>query len=154
MLTLINFHKSFELECDVSNVGVEEGYLIVFFSEKMKGAQLNYSTYNKSSILLFEPCSNHELLKYLKDQHKINKRHAKWVEFLEQFSHERKHIVVDALFKRHALLSMLETNILGFKSLKDLYSSSNMKVSYFTTKKFIFSDQNNRSLKLEIPSQM
>ena len=29
--------------------------------------------------------SDHESLKYLKGQHKLNKRHAKWMEFLEQF---------------------------------------------------------------------
>ncbi|RDX72218.1 hypothetical protein CR513_48328, partial [Mucuna pruriens] len=29
--------------------------------------------------------SDHESLKYLKGQAKLNKRHAKWVEFLEQF---------------------------------------------------------------------
>jgi len=29
--------------------------------------------------------SDHELLKYLKDQHKLNKRDIKWIKYLEQF---------------------------------------------------------------------
>ena len=71
--------------------------------------------------------SDHESLKYLKRQGKINKRHAKWVEFLDQFPHIIKYkkgkgnIVVDALSKRHALLSVLETKLFGLESLKDMY---------------------------------
>ena len=47
--------------------------------------------------------SDHESLKYLKSQNKLNKRHAKWVEFIEQFPYVIKHkqgkvnIVADAL---------------------------------------------------------
>jgi len=65
--------------------------------------------------------NDHESLKYLKGQGKSNTRHVKWVEFLEQFSYVIKHkkgkgnIVVDALFRRHALLSILETKILDLK---------------------------------------
>ena len=71
--------------------------------------------------------SDHESLKYLKGQGKLNKRHAKWVEFLEQFPYVIKYkkgkgnIVADALSKRHALLSMLETKLFGLESLKDMY---------------------------------
>ncbi|RDX97901.1 hypothetical protein CR513_19279, partial [Mucuna pruriens] len=43
ILGLPKFSKSFELECDVSNVGIgvvilHEGNLIAYFSEKLKGA--------------------------------------------------------------------------------------------------------------------
>ena len=31
--------------------------------------------------------SDHEALKYLKGQAKLNRRHAKWVEFIESFPH-------------------------------------------------------------------
>ncbi|RDX92804.1 Retrovirus-related Pol polyprotein, partial [Mucuna pruriens] len=81
--------------------------------------------------------SDHESLKYLKDQHKLNKKHAKWVEFFEQFTYIIKHkqgkanIMVNALSRRHALLAMLETKLLGFKSLKDLYvNDENFKKAY------------------------
>ncbi|RDX97770.1 Retrovirus-related Pol polyprotein from transposon gypsy, partial [Mucuna pruriens] len=72
---------------------------IAFFSEKLKGVQLNYSIYDKELYSLqhcllpneFIVRSDHESLKYLKGQHKLNKRHAKWVEFLEQFPYVIKH---------------------------------------------------------------
>ncbi|RDX96141.1 hypothetical protein CR513_21236, partial [Mucuna pruriens] len=75
--------------------------------------------------------SNHKSLKYLKGQYKLNKRHAKWVEFLEQFPFVIKHkqgkanIVVDALSRRQTLLAMLETKLLGFESLKDMHVHDN-----------------------------
>ena len=71
--------------------------------------------------------SDHESLKYLKGQGKLNKRHAKWVEFLEQFLYVIKHkkgkgnVVADVMSRRHALLAMLETKLFGLESLKDMY---------------------------------
>ncbi|RDY11417.1 Retrovirus-related Pol polyprotein from transposon 17.6, partial [Mucuna pruriens] len=52
ILTFSNFSKSFELECDSSSVGIrvvllQEGHSIANFSEKLKGAHLNYSTYDQ-----------------------------------------------------------------------------------------------------------
>ena len=59
----------------------------------------NYPTYDKELYALVRALhtwehylmskefiihTDHETLKYLKSQHKLNKRHAKWVEFLEQ----------------------------------------------------------------------
>jgi len=105
VLALPNFEKTFELECDASRVGVgavllQEGHPIAYFSEKINGPSLNYPTYDKELYALvcalhtweyylvskeFVIHTDHETLKYLKSQHKLNKRHAKWVEFLEQF---------------------------------------------------------------------
>ncbi|RDX96668.1 Retrovirus-related Pol polyprotein from transposon 17.6, partial [Mucuna pruriens] len=61
MLPLPNFHKSFELEYDVSNVGVQvillqERHPNVFFPEKLKGAYVNYSTYDKKLNALVRDC--------------------------------------------------------------------------------------------------
>ena len=70
--------------------------------------------------------SDHESLKYLKGQGKLNKRHAKWVEFLEQFPYVIKHkkgkanVVADALSRRYALLSTLETTVFGLEHIKEL----------------------------------
>jgi len=71
--------------------------------------------------------SDHESLKFLKNQGKLNKRHARWVELLEQFPYVIKHmqgkanIVANALSRRHSLLSILETKFLSFDHIKELY---------------------------------
>ncbi|RDY08179.1 Retrovirus-related Pol polyprotein, partial [Mucuna pruriens] len=108
VLAFSNFNKSFEIECDASNVGVgtvllQEGYPIAFFSEKLNGAQLYYSTYDKKLYALrylltneFIIHSDHESLKYLKDQYKINKKPAKWIKFLKQLLYVIKHKQVKA----------------------------------------------------------
>ncbi|XP_028223356.1 uncharacterized protein LOC114404708 [Glycine soja] len=101
ILAMPNFAKSFEIECDAS---------------------IHYLLPKEFVIH-----SDHESLKYLKGQGKLNKRHAKWVELLEQFPYVIKHkkgkgnVVADALCRRHALLAMLETKLFGLESLKDIY---------------------------------
>jgi len=133
ILALPNFAKTFELECDASEVGIsvlllQGGHPIAYFSEKLHGATLNYPTYDKELYAVvralktwehylvskeFVIHSDHDSLKYLKGQHKFNKRHAKWMEFLEQFPYVIKYkkgstnIVVDALSRRHKLFSKL-----------------------------------------------
>nr|KYP33985.1 Retrovirus-related Pol polyprotein from transposon 17.6 [Cajanus cajan] len=96
-LALLNFSRTFELECDASGVGIgvvllQGGHPIAYFSEKLKGASLNYPTYDKELYALvralqtwehylipkeFVIHSDHESLKYLRGQGKLNKRHAK-----------------------------------------------------------------------------
>ena len=92
MLALPNFDLIFNVDCDASNVGIgdvlsQEGRLIAFFSEKLNDAKLKYSTYDKefyaivraldhwSHYLLpkeFILYSDHEALKYLNSQQKLN----------------------------------------------------------------------------------
>jgi len=63
--------------------------------------------------------TDHESLKYLKGQSKLNRRHAKWVEFMESFPYVIKYkkwlvnVVADALSRRHALISMLNAQLMG-----------------------------------------
>ena len=147
ILTLPNFTKTFEIECDASNVGLravllQEGHPIAYFSEKLNRSHLNYSTYDKELYALvralhnwqhylfpkeFVIHSDHESLKYLKSQNKLNKRHAKWVEFIEQFPYVIKHkqgknnVVADALSRRYTLLNILNSQFLGFDHIKELY---------------------------------
>ena len=60
----------------------------------------------------------------------LNKRHAKWVEFLEQFPYVIKYkngktdVVTDALSRRHTLFSSLGAQILGFDNIRELYVSN------------------------------
>ncbi|RDX98058.1 hypothetical protein CR513_19080, partial [Mucuna pruriens] len=92
ILTLLKFSKSFELECNASNMGK------------------------------FVVHSDHESLKHLRAQNKLNKRHVKWVEILEQFPYIIKHkqgkvnIVADALSRRHLCL---RPSCLGLNALRN-----------------------------------
>ena len=86
LFVLPNFSLSFELEVDASNVGIgavllQGSHPIAYFSEKLKGSQLNYSTYDKELYALVKALQtwqhyllqkefiihiDHESLKHLK----------------------------------------------------------------------------------------
>jgi hypothetical protein len=149
LLQLPDFGKTFEIECDASGIGIggvllQEGKPVAYFSEKLNGPHLNYSVYDKELYALvrvlevwqhyllpkeFVIHSDHEALKYLKSQGKLNRRHAKWIEFIETFPYVVKHksgkdnIVADALSRRCALITQLDTKVLGLESIKTLYAA-------------------------------
>ncbi|XP_019058301.1 PREDICTED: uncharacterized protein LOC109116762 [Tarenaya hassleriana] len=149
LLSLPDFSKAFEVECDASGVGIgavlmQEGKPIAYFSEKLSGAQLNYPTYDKELYALVRTLqtwqhylwskefiihTDHEALKHLKGQQRLNKRHAKWVEFIEIFPYVirykqgKENVVADALSRRHNLLVSLDSKLLGFEFIKELYAS-------------------------------
>ena len=55
LLQLIDFNKTFELECDASGIGLggvllQDGKPVAYFSEKLSGPSLNYSTDRKSVV--------------------------------------------------------------------------------------------------------
>jgi hypothetical protein len=105
LLQLSDFGKTFDLKCDASGIGIggvllQEGQPIAYFSEKLSGPSLNYSTYDKELYALvhvleiwqyylwpkeFIIHSDHESLKHIIGQENLNKCHAKWVEFIETF---------------------------------------------------------------------
>ena len=149
ILALPNFDKTFEVHCDASGTGIggvlmQEKRAIAYFSEKLSGAQLNYPIYDKELYALvrvlhvwehylrpheFVIHTDHETLKYLKGQTKLNKRHAKWSEFIESFPDVIKYIkgkenvVADALSRICMLVTKLELNVIGFEHIKDLYAN-------------------------------
>ena len=67
--------------------------------------------------------SYREALKYTQGPHKLNSRHAKWVEYLQSFHFTIKHKLgklnqgADALSRWHLLLFYLDACILGFEHL-------------------------------------
>ena len=73
--------------------------------------------------------TDHESLKHLKGQQKLNKRHARWVEFIETFPYVIKYkkgkdnVVVDALSLRYTLLSTLNVKLMDFEQIKELYET-------------------------------
>ena len=149
VLTLPSFDKVFEVECDASGVGIgavlsQEGKPIAYFSEKLSDSRRRYSTYDKEFFAIIRALehwthylianefilhSDHEALKYIQGQHKLNSRHAKWVEYLQSFHFVIKHKSgklnqgADALSRRYLLLFQLGTCVLGFEHLQSLYKN-------------------------------
>jgi hypothetical protein len=72
--------------------------------------------------------SDHESHQHLRSQNNLNRRRAKWVEFIESFPYIIKHkkgkdnVIVDALSRRYTLLSHLDCRIFGLESIKEQYA--------------------------------
>jgi hypothetical protein len=146
---LPDFTRTFGVECDACGIGIggvlmQEGKPVAYFSEKLGGAQLNYSAYDKELYAMVRVLEtwqhylwpkefvihlDYEALKYLKGQAKLNRRHAEWVEFIETFPYIVKYkkgkgnIVADALSRKNILLNQQEVKNLGLESLKELYAT-------------------------------
>ena len=73
--------------------------------------------------------SDHEALKYLNSQRKLNKRHAKWSTFLQEYTFNLRHKaevtnqVADALSRHSSLHLTVMQTVVSFDSLKDQYTS-------------------------------
>ncbi|XP_031131787.1 uncharacterized protein LOC116033168 [Ipomoea triloba] len=149
VLVLPCFDKTFELECDASGIGIgavlmQDKRPIAYFSEKLGGTTLNYPTYDKELYAIIRALetwqhylwfkdfilhTDHEALKHLKGQGKLNKIHAKWLEFIKAFPYKiaykkgTENKVADALSRRYTLLATLHAKFLGFDFIKSLYAS-------------------------------
>ncbi|XP_071914045.1 uncharacterized protein [Coffea arabica] len=112
-----------DLKSGIGAVLIQEGKPVAYFSEKLTGASLNYSTYDKELMALvralqtwqhylrpreFVLHTDHESLKHIKSQTKLSKRHARWVAFIDSFVFVIKYkvgktnVVADALSRREA----------------------------------------------------
>ena len=74
---------------------------------------------------------DHESLKHIRSQGKLNRRHAKRVEFIESFPYVIKHkkgkenVIADALSRRFILLTQLDYKIFGLETIKEQYVHDN-----------------------------
>ena len=96
---MLDFDKTFELECDASRVKMgamlmQDRRPITYFNEKLSGAPLNYSVYDKEFYSLvralmtwqhyhlpkeFIIYTDHESLKYFRGEQRLLKRQVKWI---------------------------------------------------------------------------
>ncbi|CAL9021783.1 unnamed protein product [Prunus brigantina] len=149
VLTLPDFEKLFTIECDASHVGIgavlsQEGKPVEFFSEKLSCAKCRYSTYDVEFYALvraiqhwehylaykeFMVYSNHQALRYLNSQKKLNAWHVKWSSYLQEFNFSLNYKIVlpgrlsnpgTATGRRNLLLT---TMIIGFEELKEQYAT-------------------------------
>ena len=142
-----DLEKIFELDCYASRVGIggvlsQEGKPVAYFSEKLNSAKLNYSAYDVEFYGIVQAIkhweyylaykefilhTNHEALKHLNSQATLNKRHAKWAIYLQQFNFSLRHKagvlnrVVDGLSKRSSLLMLMHNTVEGFEAFREQY---------------------------------
>jgi hypothetical protein len=73
--------------------------------------------------------SDHQSLKHIRSQARLNKRHAKWVEFIEIFPYiikynkGKENVIADALSRCYIMLSQLDYKIFGLEPIKELYAT-------------------------------
>jgi hypothetical protein len=145
ILTLLDFSQLFELHCDASKVGIgvvlsQGGRSVTYFSQKLSGSKLNYSTYDVEFYALVQALkhwsfylsynefilhSDHEALKHLQSQDKLLSINTTWVAYIQQFSFVIKHKfgtlnkVAGTFSRKTTLLTTMRTTLLGFDLFKD-----------------------------------
>ena len=73
--------------------------------------------------------TDHQALKFINSQTKLNVRHAKWVETLQSFTFMLRHKlgksnqVADALSRRTAMLTTMSVEVPDFTTMKDQYET-------------------------------
>uniref|UniRef100_A0A2N9FXU0 Integrase catalytic domain-containing protein n=1 Tax=Fagus sylvatica TaxID=28930 RepID=A0A2N9FXU0_FAGSY len=139
----VGFHWRADQDNAFATINRKDRRPIAFFSEKLSGASLKYPTYDKELYALvraletwqhylwpreFVIHTDHESLKHLKGQGKLNQRHARWLEYIETFPYVirykqgKENIVADALSRRYVLLTSMSAKLLGFEYVKDMYA--------------------------------
>jgi hypothetical protein len=168
VLVLPDFNKTFQVKCDTSGfvIGLvlsQDNRPIAYFSEKLNKTKIKYSTYDKEFFAVIQALrksrhylvpkkfvlySNNHALQFITRQDKLNQKHAKWVEFMQNFTFVINHIsgtdnkVVDALSRKCLILQDFCVKTLGFDSLKDMYKDDqNFKEAYEATENPILRDR-------------
>jgi hypothetical protein len=136
------------VKCDASGYAIggvlsQDDRPVAYFSEKLDEAKLKYSTYDKEFYAIIQALkkwrhylipkefvlySDNHALQFVSQQEKLNQKHAKWVEYMQNFTFVIKHIsgtankVADALSRKCLLLQEFRVKTLGFENLKDMYA--------------------------------
>jgi hypothetical protein len=147
ILVLPDFSKTFQVKCDASGfaIGVvlsQDDRLIAYFNEKRNEVKVKYSTYDKEFYAIIQALkkwrhylvpkefvlySDNHALHFMNQQEKLNQKHVKWVEYMQNFTFVIKHIsgtankVVDALSRKCFLMQEFRVKTLGFDNLKEMY---------------------------------
>jgi hypothetical protein len=147
VLVLPDFQKTFQVKCDASGYAIgrvlsQDDRPVAYFSEKLDDAKMKYSTYDKEFYAIiralkkwrhylipkeFVLYSDNHALQFVSQQEKLNQKHAKWVEYMQNFTFVIKHIlgtankVADALSRKCLLLQEFRVKTLGFENLRDMY---------------------------------
>ncbi|RVW78197.1 Transposon Ty3-G Gag-Pol polyprotein [Vitis vinifera] len=138
----VGFNGEMNKRRRIGVVLMQEGRPIAYFSEKLSRAVLNHPVYDKKLYALVQALetwqhylwlkefviyTDHESLKHLKGQYKLNRRHALWVEFIGIFPYVirykqgKENIVAEVLSRMYILVSTLDEKLLGFEHIKELY---------------------------------
>jgi hypothetical protein len=110
-MVLLNFEKTFQVRCDASGVAIgavlSQDNLPVAYFENLNETKRKYSTYDKVFYAMIQALkkwrhylvpqefvlySDNQALQFITRQEKLNQRHAKWVEFMQNFTFVIKHI--------------------------------------------------------------
>jgi hypothetical protein len=139
--------KTFQVKCDASGVVIgavlsQDNRHVAYFSEKLSYTKKIYSTYDKCFYEVIQDLKkwkhylipeefvlyiDNQYLQFITKQEKLNQRHEKWVEFMQNFTFVIKHIsgsankVADALSRRFLIVREFKVETLGFEHLKEMY---------------------------------
>ena len=147
VLRLPDFAKLFDVATDASSVGIGASTLSgyppgILFSKKLSEAKVRYSNYDRELFAVvqslkywrhyllhneFTLYSDHDALRFLHSQKKLNARHARWNEILQEFTFSLRHKpgrdnkVADALSCRQHTLQISQAAITDFDHLPLIY---------------------------------
>ncbi|KAJ8760878.1 hypothetical protein K2173_021916 [Erythroxylum novogranatense] len=95
---------------------------IAYFSEKLNGAQMKYSTYDKELYALVRALQTWQHYLWPKE-FMIHTDHEKTFPYVVKYKQGKENVIADALSRRYALISSLSSKLIGFEYIKDLYKS-------------------------------
>ena len=149
VLRLPDFAMVFEVACDASAVGIgdflnQDGHPIEYFSQKLNKVQRRYENYDHEFYAFVQSLrhwhhyllpkefvlySDHIALRHLHDQKKVSDRHARWIEYLQDYTFVirykkgKENTVPNALNRRPLILNLMRVQILGFEQIRENYAT-------------------------------